>query len=291
MKTVAAEHFLRVQCELGECPVWDHRRNTLFMVDIIRCRLIGFDWASQRLSEWPLPALGGGLALAEGNRLIAATQRGIFLFDAADGSYSFLAHPEPEAWVNRYNEGKCDAAGRFWIGSMPTIDRRASGQLMVVGKQGQYSTVLKDIVIPNTLTWTSDNREMIFADSWKKTVWRFPFDLELGQLGERKVWLDLTASPGIPDGIAGDAAGGYWIARFSEGRVVRHDASGAETHQIFLPTTQITSCAFCGPELDKLVIVSAKRLLNDTQRESQPQAGDLFIADAPYPGVRSHQYI
>ena len=47
--------------------------------------------------------------------------------------------------------------------------------------------------------------------------------------------------------------------------------------EIELPVTQITSCAFAGPELDALVVVTAKRLLSPAQRAAQPMAGDVFI--------------
>ncbi len=284
---IAANHFLPLQTELGECPLWDHRTNTLYLVDIIRCRLIGYDWMQQKTTEWPLPALGGGLALASNGRLVVATQRGVFLFDPAAGTYEFLLQPEPDRPFNRLNEGKCDAKGRFWIGSMCTIDRRASGSLYRIDPSGAFTEALTDIIIPNTLTWTPDGGSMIFADSWRKLIWRFSCDGVTGALSNRQVFVDCTNRNGIPDGVAGDREGSCWVAQFGDGRIIRYGADGNVISELELPVTQITSCVFAGPDLDHLVIVSTKRTLNEQQRREQPLAGDLFLAKPGVHGMTS----
>ena len=160
-----AEHFLDVQAELGEAPLWDPVRNRLYMADLIRCRLIACDWESGKLTEWPLPSLGGGLALCRDGRLLVATQTGIFFFDPETGGYEFFVDPEPDVPFNRLNEGKCDPHGRFWIGSICTLDRRPSGSLYRVGPDGGSERVLSDIVIPNCLVWSLDRSRVYFADS------------------------------------------------------------------------------------------------------------------------------
>jgi sugar lactone lactonase YvrE len=279
------EHLISMQAELGEAPLWDTTRQCLFMVDIIRCRLIRMDWSSGAVTEWPMPALCGGLAHCRDGRLLVATQTGIFFFNPEAGAYDFFANPDLDAPVNRLNEGKCDPQGRFWIGSICTIDRRASGGLFRVENDGRTERVLSDIVIPNCLVWTLDRSRVYFTDSFRKLIWSFSYEPETGALGDRRLHIDATGNPGIPDGGAIDQDGCLWNAEFGGGCVRRYKPDGRVDREIVLPVTQVTSCAFAGQDLDALVIVTAKRLLSAEERAAQPLSGDVFVVDAGVKGL------
>lgn len=275
---------LNTQMELGECPLWDHRRNRLFWVDIIRCTLFERDWATRALRTWPLPALGGGLALLGEGDLLVAVQTGLFRFEPESGRYSFLLNPEPDRPTNRLNEGKADAEGNFWIGSISTLGRRPDGALYRIAPGGEVHRVLDGVHVPNALVFLPDGTAL-FADSHLKTIRRFPSDLLAGLQGEGAVFVDDTALASIPDGAALDTNGWVWNAKFGGGRVVAYDRGGNEVDEIRLPVSQVTSCAFCGPALDHLAVTTAKRLLDEAQREAQPQAGNLFIFERSAAGL------
>lgn len=281
---MGADHLLDIQAELGEAPVWDTARRRLYMVDIIRCRLICYEWDSAETREWPLPSLGGGLALCTDGRLLVATQTGLFFFDPDSGGYEFFLDPEPNVPFNRLNEGKCDPQGRLWIGSICTLDRRPSGHLYRVGPEGTSQAVLSDIYVPNCLVWQRDGRRVFFADSHRKTIWSFSYRAEDGVVSDRQLFLDLSGNPGIPDGGAIDGDGCLWNAEFGGGVVRRYTPSGAVDREIRLPVSQVTSCCFAGPKLDTLIIVTAKRLLSPDRRKQQPLAGDVFAVQPSVSG-------
>lgn len=275
--------LLPLQAELGEAPLWDPATGTLWCIDIIRCRLIAYDWEAETTTEWPMPALGGGLALTAAGRLLVATQTGLFFFDRTTGDYEFFVHPEPGVPVNRLNEGKVDPQGRFWIGSICTLDRRPTGSLYRVDRDGGTQRVLRDIAVPNCLVWTADRTRVLFADSAKKTIWSFAYHAEAGTLSDRRVFADCSSCVGIPDGGALDQDGFLWNAEFGGGRIVRYDPKGRVDREIAVPVTQVNAIAFAGPGLDRLVITTSKRLLSPAERAAQGLAGDLFVVD---PGVR-----
>lgn len=268
--------MLPVQMELGECPLWDHRTDRLYWVDIIKCTLFERDWASGGLKTWPLPALGGGLALLGGSDLMVATQTGLFRFSPVSGEYSLLIHPEPGLATNRLNEGKVDAEGNFWIGSICTLGRRPQGSLYRVAKTKTVTQILGGIHVPNALVFLDDN-EALFTDSHLKLIWRFRLDPRTGTFSDRRVFVDDTAFASIPDGAARAKDGSIWNAKFGGAQVVAYDDKGSQIADIQLPVTQVTSCTFAGPQLDHLVVTTAKRRLDETAREAQPDAGNLFI--------------
>lgn len=277
------DHLLPLQAELGEAPLWDPATGTFWCVDIIRCRLIAYDWEPGTTTEWPLPALGGGLALSADGRLLVATQTGLFFFDRTSGDYQFFVDPEPDVPINRLNEGKVDPQGRFWIGSICTLGRRSTGSLYRLDREGRTERVLRDIAVPNCLVWTADRTRVLFTDSAKKVIWSFAYHAEAGTLSDRQVFADCSSYAGIPDGGALDQDGCLWNAEFGGGRIIRYDPGGRINREIALPVTQVNSLAFAGPALDHLVITTSKRLLSPTERETQTLAGDLFVIR---PGVR-----
>src|SRR5690606_37572197 len=130
--------------------------------------------------------------LCNDGRLLVATQTGIFFFDPERGAYDFFVDPEPEEPFNRLNEGKCDPQGRFWVGSICTVDRRPSGGLFRVDKDALSEKVLSDIVIPNCLAWNLDRSRVYFADSFKKLIWSFAYEAETGAISDRHVHVDAT---------------------------------------------------------------------------------------------------
>ena len=271
------EQILPLQCELGEAPVWDPVSQTAYLVDIIRCRLIAIAWSTGATKEWPMPSLGGGLALCRDGRLLVATQTGLFFFSPATGEYDFFMHPEPGMPKNRLNEGKVDPEGRFWIGSMCTVGRQPTGALYRIDVNGAAERVLGDLFVPNCLVWTLDRRSVLFADSHRKLIWSFAYDAATGALSNQQIFSELPSYRGTPDGGALDQDGCLWNAEFGGSRVVRFAPDGREIGQIDLPATQITSCAFVGPRLDHLMITSTKRMLSEDQRRTQAHAGDVFI--------------
>lgn len=282
--------LLAAQTELGECPVWDAERGTLYFMDIIRQELHAYDWASGAHRILPMPALGGALALAEDGRLIAGLQSGIHMVDPATSRFDFVTDPEPDKPDHRLNEGKCDPQGRFWVGSISTLGRFPTGCLYRLGADGQATCVLDQISVPNTLAWNPAGDRMLFADSVRKQIWVFRYDAVKGEISDRETFIDCSDFKGMPDGIAVDAEGGLWVAEFGGGAVHHYAADGTHLDRISLPATQVTSCAFAGPDLDQLVIITTKRLLSDDDRAAQPHSGDLFVLTPGVRGLPPHRF-
>jgi len=78
------------------------------------------------------------------------------------------------------------------------------------------------------------------------------------QLGENPLWhpasqsLYWTDIEGIPDGLAVDASGYVWSARWDGFGAVRLDPRGKILEKISLPVAQVTSLCFGGPNFDRL---------------------------------------
>ncbi|MCL8025382.1 SMP-30/gluconolactonase/LRE family protein [Nocardioides bruguierae] len=271
----------------GEGPVWDEagtlRCVDLLAGDVLTVPLDGSAPARRHLGDvaavWR-PRTRGGAVVAREHDLVLL---------AADGSVeqqvSVVEDRQAEHGGIRLNEGGCDPAGRFWVGSMPYDETRPAGTLYRVDPDLTVTAVLGGLTIPNGLAWSADGRVAFHADSPTRVVSRLVVD-EAGDLVEREPWLDLDALDvdGYPDGLTVDAAGGVWVALWGAGCVVRcEDAPGGPvaTHRVRVPASQ-TSAVALEPGGTRLAITtSAKQLAPG----AEPLAGALFTARAPFPGV------
>ncbi|WP_081583552.1 SMP-30/gluconolactonase/LRE family protein [Noviherbaspirillum massiliense] len=276
--------------QLGEGPLWSSKAQALYWVDILGRRLHRYSpWEGQR--SWAFEEEISAVAeRAGGNGLIVTLRRGFAFFDPASGQLEHLIQPETDLPNNRFNDGKCDARGRFWAGSMDFEGRQTSGSLYRLSADLACVRMDGGYAVTNGPAWSADNRTMYFNDSANGRVYAFDFDLDAGGLSNKRLFLQFPAEEGVPDGMTTDAEGGLWIAHWGAGKLTRHDAAGKVLHAIDLPCSQVSSCAFGGPDMKTLFITTALTGLSNEQLAREPLAGGLFAVDLDIAGVPANTF-
>lgn len=269
---------------LGECPLWNEQERALYWVDIRRPAIRRFDYASGRIDTWSMPDLVGSIAFADDGRLVVALPENISLYEASTGSLETIARPPTRIPGHRFNDGRCDRQGRFWVGTMHNITRASEGVLYRLDSRRELVGMLSEICIPNSLAWSPDGQTMYFADSLLYTIFAYDFDTASGQIGRKRVFAT-TKAPGFPDGSTVDADGYLWNAEFNAWRVVRYAPDGRVDRVVELPTWRPTCCAFGGPNLDVLYVTTASQQMTAEELEAQPLAGALLALDVGARGL------
>jgi len=277
------EVVLDVRASVGEGPVWDNRTNTLVWVDIMNNSVHVFDPASGQDRAVDVGQPVGAAGLREEGGLVLALRDGFALLDADLGDLHWVAKVEEDSPTNRMNDGKCDAAGRFWAGTMAFAVTPGVASLYCLDSNYRVTRVLGDITLSNGLDWTPDNRRMYYIDSAAQRVDAFEFDLEHGTLGERRTVVDVPPELGLPDGMTVDADGGLWVAIHGSGTIRRYTPDGRLNRIVRVPARQVTCCAFGGADFEDLYITSMTYGLSPEALRDQPLAGALFRVR---PGVR-----
>ncbi len=218
----------------------------------------------------------GSFGLTRVGGMVAGMKSGLYLLDPNSGALDLLAAPEQNLPQNRFNDGRCDRAGRFWAGTMADGPRAPAGSLYRLDPDGSCARMQSHIHIPNSIAWSPDDRIMYFADTHVSLLWAYDYDLAHGTLRNERVFADCTNRPGRPDGSCIDAEGCLWNAEYGGGRVVRYRADGRIDQVIELPVSNVTCCCFGGEKLDTLYISTARQKMNAEQLAREPLAGALF---------------
>eukprot|EP00058_Branchiostoma_floridae_P026164 XP_002611654.1 hypothetical protein BRAFLDRAFT_117110 [Branchiostoma floridae] len=275
---------------LLEGPHWDDRSGTLLYVDSIGHHVHRWDPVTKHKDTYDivfvliLPGcmVGSVVPRESGGAVVAAGTKFSFL-DFETRQLTDVATVDQHKPTNRLNDGKCDAAGRFWAGTMGepnpvTMVERKVASLYCLHTDRTVTKAFNEVDISNGLAWTSDNSIMYYIDSLQYSVDAFDFDLCTGMLCNRRQVMTFNPQvDGVPDGMCIDTDGKLWIAMFNGGQVLQVDPNtGTQLRSIRVPAPQTSSCCFGGPNLDVMYVTSARIGYSAEVIQQNPQSGCLF---------------
>ena len=279
------ELVIDAKAALGEGPLWHAQTQRLYWVDILGCALHVYDPRAQTDRCLQVGQPVGTVVPRRSGGVLLALQHGFASLDLDTEALTLLHDPEAHLPGNRFNDGKCDPAGRFWAGTMGLADPtpRGLGSLYCLDAQQRVTRRLSGVTCSNGLAWSRDLTTMYYVDSGAQTVDAFDYDHASGEIGNRRAVITLPDDYGLPDGMTLDAEGMLWVAGWGRHRLSRwNPADGALLRTYELPVSKVTACAFGGPHLDALSITSARTGLDAAALAREPLAGGLFVV---YPGV------
>lgn len=275
---------------VGESPMWSTEHQCLWWVDVRGKSLHRLNKDSSR-NDFSLPDFVSCLALCRSGRLIVAQGGALAFWNPHDGMLEEFARPEPDRPGNRFNDGKCDSKGRFWVGTMINnfgsngedipIDRE-SGAFYCLTPDLKMRRVIDGMWIPNTVAWSPDDSVFYLGDSITNEIHAYDFDLESGDISRRRLFVK-NNDPGHLDGSTVDAEGFLWNTHWGAGKVVRYAPDGRIDQEFEVPVPAPSSCIFGGADLDILYITTARDTLTATQLNEFPLSGGVFQC---YPGVK-----
>jgi sugar lactone lactonase YvrE len=269
--------------------MWSVKEQALYWVDILNGRLHRLGHGHQH--TWQFDEVVTSVAeRSEVDGLVLTLRHGFAYFDPLTEKLERLATPEAHLPGNRFNDGKCDAKGRYWAGTVDFGCKEPTGSLYRFDPTHEHVQIDTGYPVTNGPTWSLDQRTMYFNDSVNGRVFAFDFDPQTGNATNKRLFLQLSPDEGSPDGMTTDAEGGLWIAQWGAGRVTRRDERGNILQTVELPVSQVSSCTFGGPNLTTLFITSARVDLTEEQLEREPMAGGLFAVELDIPGLPAHKF-
>jgi sugar lactone lactonase YvrE len=272
-----AELILDARAELAEGPAWDAARQRVLWVNIPAGEVHFYHLLERADTCITVGESAGCAAPAQGGRTIAALQNRLVMINREGDAVTSLAGiPDPPPGI-RFNDGKCDPAGRFLAGTMDDAEREANGSLYSWQPGGKMETLRTGLRISNGLAWSPDGGTFYHIDTPTRQVMAFDYDLSCGAIANPRVVITVPPELGWPDGMTSDRQGMLWIAMWGGGRLTCWNPhSGQLMTSVHLPALNVTACAFGGRSMTELFVTTARKGLSADELSRFPLSGGLF---------------
>ncbi|MDW3210790.1 MAG: SMP-30/gluconolactonase/LRE family protein [Reichenbachiella sp.] len=281
--------YVEMQNELGEGAIYNQETKEFWHIDIEGKQFFTTDIKTKEQKTFDVGQRIGTIVPNDLGQAIVALQSGLYTYDFESKTQNLITNPLDSIDNIRFNDGKCDPAGRLWVGSMG-LDQKSFRASLYSLEKGVANQQLDSITISNGIVWSKDQKTMYYIDTPDENVKAFDYDVASGKISNGRVVVEIGGI-GYPDGMAIDAEDKLWIALWNGNMVSRWDPNTGELiGKINVPAHNITSVAFVGEQLDSLIITSARVDMSDEELEKYPLAGSLFVAVPGVKGVKSNFY-
>lgn len=281
-----AKCIIKNKSILGEGPVWDESKQKLYYVDIMGKIINCFDPQTNQIDYIKTDKPVGCIALDNRNNIISAEQNMLVRIDVDTKNRKKICNFDFDDYL-RFNDGKCDAKGRFWLGTMAINQSHPKakdcGSLFCSDEFGNINEMLKNMAIPNGLAFTNDNKYMYHIDTATQCIARYDFDILHGLISNKIIVVNVPENEGCPDGMTIDKEGMLWIALWGGYAVARYNPlTGEQISKIQVDAENVSCCAFGGENMDVLYITSA---MNDNG-----DGGELFCYKTNTQGMPFYRF-
>ena len=257
-------------CIVGEGPMWHPLENAVYWADIPQGRIFRYDPSSgEHGLVFESGEVGGFTVQADGSLLLF--MGGGAVATLRDGELQYHIREIAEERRSRFNDVIADPSGRVFCGTMPSPDHL--GSLYRLDTDGSITKVLGDIGISNGMGFTPDAKQMYFTDSPTHNIYIFDYDIESGELSNRRVFVNTGENDGIPDGMTVDADGYVWSARWDGSSLVRYSPDGEQVNRIWFPARKVSSVVFGGEDFTDMYVTTAG---GEDKTGEGPGAGCLY---------------
>ncbi len=284
-----AELVLDTKSELGEGAIWNYKTGELIWVNIKGEILNFYNPKTESNREMFTGQMIGTVVPAESGKVMVALQNGIYSYDPDSGAKKLIVDPEADKPDNRFNDGKCDPAGRFWAGTMSLVGAKNAGALYRLDADSTIHKMIDGVGISNGIVWSADKTKMYYIDTPTRKVMGYDYDNETGDISNPKVAVEIPDGIGYPDGMTIDKKDNLWVALWGGSAVACFNPENGELlRKIEVPAKNVTSCAFGGDDLGTLYITTARESTSDEDLERFPHAGGVFEVRPGVKGVKAH---
>lgn len=282
--------------QVGECPLWHDVESALYWVDINGLTVNRVHPASGKFSSWKMGSEPSAIAADGDNNLVVATRTGFVRLNTTSGDIDDICPAPYDTKITRFNDGRVDPAGRFWVGTMYEPRDKPAAEMYVLERDRLRLAWSGGMTNSNGLAWSPDGRTMFHADTTSHRIDRYDFDAAAGQASNRcnlvTFSTDKSAADygGRPDGAAVDSEGNYWVAMFEGGRLLKLSPTGELLREILLPLRCPTALAFGGHDLRTLYVTSASHGRSNAELAQYPLTGKVLCMRVDVPGLVQPEY-
>jgi len=283
----------QIEAKLGEGAVWNLDTEELYWIDIEGKKLHIYHPETKSNTTLAVPSrIGTVVPTTSKDTVVVALQDGVYYMNTKTGGLQQLSDVEQQMTANRFNDGKCDPSGRFWVGSVALDETPEAANLYMIDALGHAELKNDSVTISNGIVWTKDKKTMYYIDTPTAQIKAYDYNDTTGQITNERIAVNVPNSLGFPDGMTIDENDHLWVGMWNGNAVICFDPeTGKVLSKINVPAHNVTSCAFGGKNLDTLYITTASVDMTAEEHDTFPLAGALFKVSPGVKGVKSNHFI
>lgn len=224
----------------------------------------------------------GGLAFNDDGAIVCAGRKDMILFYEKIGEIRTLLSELDGQPVGAVNDMYPDGQGGIIAG---LIDAKNVGAgrpaeprpIIRLDPSGKVTRLCEGIGVPNGIGFSPDGRRLYLSESYK-ALWVFDVNSD-GGLENKRLFADIKDA----DGLAVDAEGNVWVARFDSWGVTRYHPDGDVVEHVKVPVKEAQSVSFGGEDLKDLYIVTGSSYANPNNLTEL--TGTIFRGRSDVPGL------
>lgn len=281
--------------QVGECPLWHGDEQALYWVDIEGRAVHRLDPAGGAHRQWDMPSEPSAIARHADGGLVVTLRSGFARLDTDGGALTMMTGAPYDTSTTRFNDGRADAAGRFWVGTIYEPRDRQAAEMFCLDKGAIRKAWSGGMTVSNGLGFSPDQRTLYHSDTTAHRVMRHDFDLVTGAVSNPSILKQFSSDKshnygGRPDGAAVDSAGNYWCAMFEGGRLLCLSPQGEIVREVALPVRCPTMLAFGGADLRTLYVTSASFKRPAQELADHPLTGRVLSLRVAVAGLAEPAY-
>ena len=274
------EKITNIRGKLLEGCIWDDHNECVYFTDIEDSKIYKLGSSGNRLNTVGIPGKAGCITLDDAGKLYAALPDGIYEVDMETGKMIRKIPCILEKGM-RFNDGKADLCGNFWVGSMYESEeqrlKKAEGSLYCI-QNGRIRVKYDGFMISNGLDWDKSGKYMYHIDTPTKKINEYSIRDNI-HITAKRTALDLSDEQGVPDGMCVDDDGFIWVAMWGGSSVLYcNPGNGKILNRIQVPVPLVSCCTFGGHLMKDLYITTA----GDGKNEGY---GEIYLVHTETKGV------
>lgn len=286
------EHIQFINNITGEGPIWNTDEQTLYWVDVQKDRIYRLLPAIGKSEFFDIGIPVSAIAFRKSGGLLLMTKDGLAFWNDHSNKLLFIVDHNKFKTNALLNDGAVDRQGRFWFGTWSGDSRNLpTNNLYRLDPDGILRVMETGIHLSNGIGWSPDNKFMYYTDSSIHVIYKYDFELNSGEIENKRIFVRTPDNEGEPDGLTVDSEGFVWSARWDGWRISRYDPMGKIEKDFQLPVQRPTSICFGGKDLCDLYITSAQFGLSKKEKKRQPFAGDLFKIRTNVKGLEEPEFL
>ncbi len=277
-----------IKAKLGEGALWNYKTSELYWIDIEEKKFFVYNPKTKQNTAYSMPSKIGTVVPHTKEEVVVALEDGIYKLNLESKALTLFSNIESQLTENRFNDGKCDPAGNFWVGSMHLEQTKQAASLYKIAKNGEAEKMLDSITISNGIVWTKDSKTMYYIDTPTSKIKAYDYNIKDGSISNERVAVEVSESIGYPDGMAIDNEDMLWVGLWNGNGVGRFNPkTGKLISKVEVPAHNVTSCAFGGENFETLYITTARVDMTELELKEKPLSGSIFRVKTGVKGVKS----